>query len=138
MNGRALEPLVGMAFATVLLGVKKGRVTTTAIKKAGVEALKMKSCEACGIKIELGQIEEHQVIPLEVTQKAGLPESKAVTLCHDCHQELHRCCSSTVTNFVYNTETKRFEEKPWLGISKEYETTFDNLVQYKREKTKAY
>ncbi len=93
----------------------------------------MKTCEACGLKIELGLIEKHHIVPTEFTQQAGLPESRVVTLCHDCHQELHRWYSAKVAHVAYDTKAKRFETKSWLRIAKEHESTFDSFVQHKRE-----
>ena len=95
----------------------------------------MKACDTCGRKIDLGWIEKHHIIPIEVTQQAGLPESRIATLCHDCHHELHSWYSVKVAPMAYNTKAKRFETKSWLGLSKEYESTFNSFIRHKREQT---
>ena len=95
----------------------------------------MKACDTCGRKIDLGWAEKHHIIPIEVTQQAGLPESRIATLCHDCHHELHSWYSVKVAPMAYNTKAKRFETKSWLGLSKEYESTFNSCIRPKRELT---
>ena len=97
--------------------------------------MKAKTCELCGGKIDLGWIEKHHIVPLEVTQQAGLPESRIVTLCHNCHQELHNWYSAKVVDMAYDTKRKRFEPKSWSEMFTEYESTFDSFVNYKREQT---
>jgi len=100
--------------------------------------MKTKACEICRSKIEFGQIEKHHIVPVRLTQKAGIPESRILTLCHNCHQELHRWYSAKVAGVSYNTKTKLFETRSHLEMCREYESTFDSFVKYKREQMKAH
>ena len=95
----------------------------------------MKACDTCGRKIDLGWIVKHHIIPVEVTQQADLRESRIAALSHDCHHELHSWYSAKVAPMAYDTRAKRFEAKSWLGLSKEYESTFNSFVRHKREQT---
>ena len=104
----------------------------------GIGALEKKICEVCGHKIDFGEIEKHHIVPMRLTKEAGIPESRILTLCHDCHQELHMWYSAKVASMSYNTKTKRFETKSRLEMCREYESTFDSFVKYKRGQTKTY
>ena len=95
--------------------------------------MKRRICELCKRNIELGTVEKHHIIPVEVTRQAGLRESRIITLCNNCHQELHSWYSAKVSNVSYDTRKKRFQPKSWLELYREYESTFDSFVRYKTE-----
>jgi predicted HNH restriction endonuclease len=97
--------------------------------------MKTKTCEICGSKIELGWVEKHHVVPMDVTQQAGVPESKIVTLCHSCHQELHRWYLAKVVKVAYDTKSRRFKSKSWAEMLRGYDYAFDSFVEYKRKQS---
>ena len=94
------------------------------------------TCELCGYESEVGSIEKHHVVPREVMEQAGLPESRVVRLCCNCHRELHRWYSTKVADVNYDSETKRFRAQSWLEMVKEYQPAFDSFVKYKEEQKK--
>jgi predicted HNH restriction endonuclease len=93
-----------------------------------------KTCEICGKAIESGFVETHHVVPVEVTTKAGVPDSRVVTLCGDCHQEVHRWYSGKVTDMAYDPRTLKFRAKSWPEMVKEYESAYDSFVRYKQKR----
>ena len=99
--------------------------------------MRKETCELCGRKIELGFIEKNHIIPTEVTEEAGMPESKAVRLCSNCHRELRRWYSTKVTDVAYAPETRRFRTKSWTERVKEYESAYDSFIKYKRKQKRA-
>ena len=96
---------------------------------------KKQICELCEHNIELGVVEKHYIIPIEVMQQAGLPVSRIVVLCHDCYHELLNWYSAKVSDAAYDTKTKKFQPKSWLELYNEYESTFESFVKYKKEWT---
>ncbi len=97
--------------------------------------MKRQICELCEHNIELGAVEKHHIIPIVVTRQAGIPESRIVTSCHSCHQELHNWYSAKVSNLDYDTKEKRFQRKSCLEFYRECESTFESFVKYKKEQT---
>ncbi len=97
--------------------------------------MKRQICEFCEHNIELGAVEKYHIIPVDVTRQAGIPESRIVTSCHSCHQELHNWYSAKVSDVAYDTMTKRFQPKSWSELYREYESTFESFVKYKKEQT---
>ena len=90
------------------------------------------TCELCGCNSGLEIVEKHHIVPLEITEMAGIPESKVVELCRSCLRELNRWCSFKVVDMAYDTEIKRFRAKSWLEMVKEYETAYRSFAEYKK------
>ena len=90
-------------------------------------------CELCGCQIELGLVEKHHVVPTDVTEQAGLPESQTLRLCSDCHREAHSWYSATVSDMEYEPKIKRFRNKLPLEMVREYEFAFNSFMKRKRE-----
>ena len=90
------------------------------------------TCELCKHKTEHGATEKHHVVPTDVTEQAGIPESKIVRLCRNCHREVHTWYSENVFDMAYNPETKRFMRKSLVEIVKEYEAAYRVFATYKR------
>ncbi len=92
-------------------------------------------CELCGRQIDFGIIERHHVIPPEVTEEAGLPESKTLRVCSNCHREVHTWYSARVSDMYYDSEAKRFTSRASPEVAKEYKSAFDNFVKYRKGQT---
>ncbi len=94
------------------------------------------TCEFCGCRSELGTIEKHYIVPTKVTEQAGMPESAKISLCCNCHFELHTWYRTKVMDMVYDPETKRFRAKSWDEEVKDYESAFNEFRKYKDEQRK--
>ena len=94
------------------------------------------TCQVCGYKSELGVTEKHHVVPTEVTEPGGIPRSKIVRLCRNCHRELHRWYSTRVADMVYDPEAKRFRAKSSPEMVKEYESAYESFVRFKGRQKK--
>ena len=88
--------------------------------------------ELCGCSSEFGTLEKHHIVPVEITQPVAFPESKVVTLCRNCLQELNRWNKIKVRDMVYDARIKQFRAKSPLKIVREYETSYRVLVEYKK------
>ena len=95
------------------------------------------TCEVCGFKSDLGIIESHHIVPTEVTEEADISESQSLSLCCNCHREVHTWYSANVTDITYDSKTKRFRKKSSLEMVKEYQDVFKGFVDYKKKKSKA-
>lgn len=93
-------------------------------------------CELCGYSIEPGHVERHHVVPTNVTEQAGLPESQTLRLCGNCHREVNTWYLAKVSDTVYDPKTKRFRTRSWLEMAKEYESVFNGYMNYKKKRTK--
>ena len=93
-------------------------------------------CEVCECEGETGVAEKHHIIPIEVTQQAGMPESQTLELCGNCHRELHRWYSTKVADMTYDASIKRFRVKSYGEMVQEYHSVFDSFVKYKKEQKK--
>jgi len=91
------------------------------------------TCELCGYEGETKIIKKYRVIPQEVREQAGIQQSKAIRLCSNCQQELHKWYSTKVANMTYDTRMKRFRVKTPLEMVKEYESAFTIFEKYKRQ-----
>ena len=98
--------------------------------------MRTKTCQLCGYEDELGSIKKYHVVPQEITEQAGIQESRMARLCPNCQQELHKWYSTKVANMTYDTRMKRFRPKSPLEMVKEYETAFAIFSKYKGEQKK--
>jgi len=95
-----------------------------------------KTCELCGYRSQLGDIEEHHTIPVEVTEQAGMPPSQTLRLCSNCHREVHKWYSAKVSDIAYDLTTKRFKAKSYPEMVEEYQSAFNHFVKYKNKQKK--
>ncbi len=96
------------------------------------------TCELCRHKSERGSTETHHVVPIDITEQVGKPESKTVRLCRNCHREVHTWYSTNVLNVSYAPESKQFIQKPMLEIVKEYEVAYKVFSAYKSSQRDRY
>jgi len=94
------------------------------------------TCEACGYVSHLGAVARHHLIPQSVTKQAGMPESATVSLCCNCHFELHTWYRIKNVDMVYDPAAMRFRAKTWNEMVKEYESAFRAFKKYKGEQRK--
>ena len=90
------------------------------------------TCELCGCRIDPGTIEKHHIVPIKITEQAGMPESASIRLCPDCHREVHTWYSGNIFEMAYDPETKRFRQKSPLEMVKEYQASYKVFVAYKQ------
>jgi hypothetical protein len=76
-------------------------------------------------------MEEHHIVPREVTDEAGMPQSQTVRLCNDCHEEVHAWYTARVHHTEYDQDTRRFRTKSYLEMVSEYQLAFNAFVNYK-------
>ena len=95
------------------------------------------TCELCGCRIRLGAVEQHHVVPTNITEQAGMPESQILILCGNCHREAHTWYSTKVADMTYDSKTKLFRAKSCLEMVKEYQSVFSSFAKYKKEQRKA-
>ena len=89
------------------------------------------ACKVCGYVSYLGAVARHHLIPRSVTEQAGMPKSETVSLCCNCHFELHTWYKTKIVDMVYDTETKRFRAKLWDEQVNDYKSAFRSFMNYK-------
>lgn len=92
------------------------------------------TCQVCGRRFDSANLVNHHVVPVEVTTDAGIPESQILQLCADCHHEAHTWYTAKIRRREYDTQTKRFRQKSYLEMVKEYQTAFSSFAKYKKAK----
>jgi len=60
-------------------------LNTTLRNKKPAEVVEKEICEICGCVTGPGAIEQHHIVPTQVTKQAGVPGSACVNLCHNCY-----------------------------------------------------
>ncbi|MBA7702465.1 hypothetical protein ES703_111233 [subsurface metagenome] len=65
-----------------------------------------------------------------------MPESATMSLCCNCHYELHAWYRMKVTNMSYDPDIKRFRDKSWDENVGDYEAAFNSFNKYKNEQRK--
>ena len=93
-------------------------------------------CEICGYRSQLSAIEECHIIPYEVTEDAGMPESQTIKMCSNCRLELDKWFSVEVVKMVYDTKMQRFRYKTPVEMVQEYQSAFNGFVIYKKRQSK--
>lgn len=93
-------------------------------------------CELCGYINQPGATVIHRIVPKEVTEPAGIPESATVVLCPKCQQEIRSWYSRKVFNMTYDDAAKQFRAKSYPEMVKEYQSAFNSFVKYKKEQKK--
>ncbi len=99
--------------------------------------MREESCELCGYKGQPTDIEIHHIVPKKLTEQAGMPESQTISLCGNCHREVHTWCSTKVSDVVYDLKTKGFRKRSWLEMVKEYQSAFSSFAKYNKGQLKA-
>ena len=94
------------------------------------------TCELCGYQSQLRAVGRHYIIPNEVTQQAGMPESKTVRMCCNCRRELDTWYSDKITKMVFDTKIQRFRDKTWPEMVEEYQSVFNGFANYKKRGSK--
>ena len=94
------------------------------------------ACDICGNESGPGATEKQPVVPVEISEQAGIARPKTVRLCSNCRQELHRWYLVKVADMAYDTKIKRFRAKSSLEMVKEYEDAYRMFAEYKRGQPK--
>ena len=89
------------------------------------------TCGLCGCSRELRTLEKYHIVPVEITQSAGFPESKMVEVCGNCLKELNKWNRLKVRDMVYDARIKRFRARSPLEMIREYEASYRVFVEYK-------
>ena len=89
------------------------------------------TCKICNNVVDPDTMEEHHIVPSEVTDEAGMPESQKIKLCAGCHQEVHDWYTARVRHTEYDPDTRRFRNKSYLEMVNEYQSAFNAFVNYK-------
>ena len=95
------------------------------------------TCAVCGYVSNLGAVAQYHLIPKSVTREADVPESETMNLCCNCHHELQAWYGMKVSDVAYDPDTKRFRDKSWDEIAKDYESAFSSFKKYKSEQKRA-
>jgi len=91
----------------------------------------IKVCQVCGYSDNPDALEQHHVVPDDVTTQAGIPESQTFWLCTNCHREIHSWYQSKVPRSTYDLKNKRFRSMSGLELVREYQATFSSFLNYK-------
>ena len=94
------------------------------------------TCELCGYRSQLGAVEEHRIIPINITEQAGRSKSQTLRMCCNCHRELDTWYSAKVTEMVYDFNIQRFRTKTSVEMDEEYQSVFNGFVTYKKKQKK--
>ena len=94
-------------------------------------------CELCGCVTETRTAQTLHIVPVEVTKKAGMPDSATVVLCSNCYAEIVIWYANNVSTLVYEPKTKRFEKKSAVEMVKEYESVYKAFPDYKKRQRKS-
>jgi 5-methylcytosine-specific restriction endonuclease McrA len=88
-------------------------------------------CKVCNETVDPDAMEEHHIVPRDVTGEAGIPESQTVRLCAECHHEVHNWYTARVRHTEYDPDTRRFRSKSYLEMVSEYQAAFSAFVNFK-------
>ena len=94
------------------------------------------TCEVCGYVSRLGAVQEHYVIPSEISQQALIPKPRKIRICSNCQQELEAWNSAKITKLVYDSIMQLFRPKNPVEMAEEYQSVFNSYVNYKKRQTK--
>ena len=89
-------------------------------------------CELCECVIESRTAQTLHIVPIEVTKKAGMPDSSSVVLCSNCYREIGAWYAQNVSSLVYKPDTQRFERKSSVEMVREYENVYKAFFDYKK------
>lgn len=96
----------------------------------------MEICDGCGREIEPKSVVKHRTVPEEVAELYGISGARTVTLCINCHDDLHDWYHKSVSTVTYDSGIKRFRAKTAIEMANEYESAFTAFVEYKKRRRK--
>jgi len=94
-------------------------------------------CELCGCVTDPGTAQTLHIVPIEVTTKAGMPDSATVVLCSNCYTEIGTWYAKKVSTLVYKPKIKRFERKSSVEMVREYENIYKAFFDYRKRQRKS-
>jgi predicted RNA-binding Zn-ribbon protein involved in translation (DUF1610 family) len=94
------------------------------------------TCYICGREIEPEAAVVHRIVPEEVAALYGVSDSRTMTLCLECGDEVHDWCHKRVSTITYDCGIKRFRARTPTEIVKEYESALGSFARYKKERRK--
>jgi DNA-directed RNA polymerase subunit M/transcription elongation factor TFIIS len=89
------------------------------------------TCKICNNVVDPDTVEKHHIVPRDVTDEAGIPESQTLRLCAECHEEVHTWYTARVRHTEYDPDARRFRNKSYLEMVGEYQSAFTAFVNYK-------
>ena len=87
-------------------------------------------CDLCGREIGPGAGVIHNVVPREVTEQAGMPNSETAKLCINCRSEVEAWYLQRIPSTTYDWRIKRFRPKSPAEMVKEYEVAYIAFAKY--------
>jgi len=96
----------------------------------------MDICEGCGREIEPRNAVRKHIIPDEVAESFGIPDTRPIILCSKCSTQLYDWYHKRVSTAVYDDKIQQFRARTPAEILKEYESVFNSFVKYKRGRQK--
>ena len=94
------------------------------------------TCEVCGYVSHLGVVQEHFVIPSEISHQALIPKPRKIRICSNCQRELEAWNSAKITELVYDPRMQLFRPKDPVEMAEEYQSVFNRYANYKKRQTK--
>lgn len=91
-------------------------------------------CEVCGYRSPLGAIEKYHTIPIQITEAAGMPESRSLKMCCNCQKELDTWYLAKVAKMVYDDTMQRYRYRDPAEMAKEYQSAFNGFVTFKKRR----
>ena len=88
-------------------------------------------CKVCNNVVDPDTMEEHHIVPKNVTEEEGIPESQTIRLCAECHEAVHTWYTARVRHTEYDPDVRRFRNKSYLEMVGEYQSAFSAFVNYK-------
>jgi hypothetical protein len=98
---------------------------------------KQNVCELCECVIEPRTAQTVHIVPIDVTKKAGMPDSATVVLCSNCYAEIGIWYAKNVSTLVYKPKTKRFENKSAVEMVREYQNVYKAFFDYRKRQRKS-
>ncbi len=89
-------------------------------------------CPACHQKVAPGSIQDHPIIPAEVTRAGGIGQPQTFRLCEDCRRALASWYTARVHHSDFDPATRRFRPKSSLELVKEYQQVFASFLEVRR------
>jgi hypothetical protein len=107
------------------------------LSEAMSEGTKQDVCELCGCVTEPGTAQTLHIVPIEITEKAGMPDSATVVLCSNCYTEIGTWYAKKVSTLAYKPKTRRFERKSPVEMVREYENIYKTFFRYRKRQRKS-
>jgi len=89
------------------------------------------TCQVCKNSVDPEDIEIHHIVPKDLTDEEGTPESQTFKLCTICHNEVHAWYTARVRHTEYDDKARRFRNKSSLEMINEYQKVFSDFMKYK-------